>query len=416
MENVNLKLNKISFLNKEKKIVSQKKMLFILNIIIIFLIIIIIKLKIKLKRIIKSYENIQNEQINTKRKIELITNENNEKNKIIKILEKKNEINKKYYEIYKNYSEINKKHSEINKNNLLFYKEMLQLYIENRTQFYIRGREYIMKLENKIYNDSNINTIQDKLNWLIIHESPEYKAKIVDKILLHEYSKKLLGKDICVPIIKIYNNTDELNLNELPNKFVLKYNHGSSMNIICNNKSNFNINDAKKLLNQWKNINYGLKGFEYQYLNVKRKFFVEKYLSDDIKDYKIYCFNGEPKFIRVQKNLSDNSGKINNYYNLDWTLNEIETNLPHYFRKPEIKFKKPKNLKLMLQYAKKLSKEFAFVRVDLYEIEDIVYLGELTFTPFNIRMNYKDNNQSLWLGSFLDLKIKNNYSISFPYI
>ncbi len=303
----------------------------------------------------------------------------------------------------------NKKLIDINKKKAIFWKEMLQLYIENRTEFYIRGREAIMKKKGKKYNDSNIITIQDKLNWLIIHEFPEYKTNIVDKILLHEYSKKILGKDICVPILKIYNNTEEIDLNELPDKFVLKYNHGCEMNILCKNKSNFNLANAKYLLNKWKNINYGLIGFEFQYLNVKKKFYAEKYLCDDIKDYKIYCFNGEPKFIRVQKKLPNKLGKINNYYNLDWTLNNIETNLPHYYRKPNIKFKKPKNIKLMLEYAKKLSKEFAFVRVDLYEVEDVVYLGELTFIPFNAGMNYKNKKQSIWLGSLLDIKkIKKN--------
>ena len=374
MENINL--NQVNFQNnfyKNEKNIFNKKIIIILNIIIIILIIIIIQLNFKLKKIIKSYENIQKEQF----------------------------VLKKEIENYKN-----------NENKDLFYKEMLKLYIENRTEFYIRGRQKIMKLKMKNYNDSNINTIQDKLNWLIIHESPELKTNIVDKILLHEYSKKILGKDICVPILKIYNNTEELDLNELPDKFVLKYNHGSGMNILCNNKSNFNITKAKIMLNEWKNINYGIEKFEYQYLNVKKNFFAEKFLCDDIKDYKIYCFNGEPKFIRVQKYLPDKSGKINNYYNLDWTLNDIETNLTSYYRRPEIKFEKPKNLNLMLEYSKKLSQEFAFVRVDLYEIEEIVYLGELTFTPSNVGANHKDRNQSLWLGSLLDITRIQNLSFS----
>ena len=114
--------------------------------------------------------------------------------------------------------------------------------------------------------------------------------------------------------------------------------------------------------------------------------------------------NGEPKFIRVQKYLPDKSAKINNYYNLDWTLNEIETNLNRYIRKPDIKFEKPKYLDLMLKYAKKLSAEFAFVRVDFYEFNEKIYLGELTFTPFNILMNYKNRNQSIYLGNLLDIK------------
>ena len=300
------------------------------------------------------------------------------------------------------------KENEKNKDNALFYKEMLSLYIDNRTEFMIKGRQKVMSWNGQIYNESNLITIQDKLNWLIIHEFPENKTNLVDKILLHEYSKKILGKDICVPILKIYNSIEEINLNELPEKFVIKCNHGSGMNILCNNKSNLNFTEVKFLLNKWKNINYGIKNFEYQYINVKKAFFVEKYLTDNINDYKFYCFNGEPKFIRVQKNLPDKKGKINNYYNLDWTLNDIETNFAKYYRKPEIKFDKPKHLDLMIEYSRKLSKEFCFVRVDLYEFNDTIYLGELTFTPTNILMKNKNLSQRKYLGNLLDInKIKN---------
>lgn len=125
------------------------------------------------------------------------------------------------------------------------------------------------------YNDSNIKTIQDKLNWLLIHDSPELKSDIADKILLRNYSIKILGKDICVPILRIYNNIDEINLDELPNRFVLKCSHGSGMNIICNDKSKFDLNRAKSKLNYWMKINYGLERKEYQYINIKKKVFAE---------------------------------------------------------------------------------------------------------------------------------------------
>ena len=105
-----------------------------------------------------------------------------------------------------------------------------------------------MKDNNMTYNESNLVTIQDKLNYLIIHESPDYKSKLVDKIRLHEYSKKVLGKDICVPILKIYTHYSEIKLDELPSKFVLKCNHGSRMNIICNDKKSFDLSKAQNLL------------------------------------------------------------------------------------------------------------------------------------------------------------------------
>jgi hypothetical protein len=46
----------------------------------------------------------------------------------------------------------------------------------------------------------------------------------------------VLNDDLCPKILKIYDSPDDIKLGELPDKFVLKCNHGSGMNIICNNK------------------------------------------------------------------------------------------------------------------------------------------------------------------------------------
>ena len=151
--------------------------------------------------------------------------------------------------------------------------EYLKMCYKSRSLYYLKSRG---KISTK--NISQLITIQEKIIYLSIHESPDYKSKIVDKIGLHEYSKKILGKDICVPIIKIYKSINDINLSKLPNKFVLKCNHGSGMNIICNDKSKFNMNNSKFWLNKWINTDFGFKNSEFQYINVKRKIFAEKFL------------------------------------------------------------------------------------------------------------------------------------------
>ena len=276
--------------------------------------------------------------------------------------------------------------------------ELLYMCYKSRSLIYEKLRQL---------DELNLNTIQEKLNYLLIHESPDYKSKIVDKILLHDYSIKKLGIDICVPIINIYNESKEINLDELPDKFVLKCNHGCAMNILCNNKKKFNLDEAKYNLNQWMNINYGLITNEFQYLNINRKIFAEVYLKDNIEDYKVYCFHGIPKFIRLQKKIDGLDGKINNYYDLNWKLIDIESGIPGYYRRPEIKFKEPKNLQLMIKYAAKLSEDFVFVRVDFYDFNDTIFLGEMTFSPSNLNFKLKNRMQSIQLGNLIDLnKIK----------
>ena len=142
-------------------------------------------------------------------------------------------------------------------------------------------KEYYKRRIKRIhgYNESNLLTLQDKINWLIIHDTNKLKGKCADKILLHEYSKKKLGKDICNKILKIYNNTKDINLNELPEKFVLKTNHGSGFNIIVNDSKNFNIDDAKNKLNIWINIDYGLSTGEFHYSFIKKKYLQKNLLE-----------------------------------------------------------------------------------------------------------------------------------------
>ena len=286
--------------------------------------------------------------------------------------------------------------------------ELLQMCYKSRALYYTEERKkqtshYLGKL-----NDLNSETIQNKINYLIIHESPDYKSKLADKIGVHEYSQKVLGKDICVPILKIYNDANEINFDELPEQFVLKCNHGAGMNIIVKDKSKLNFDGAKNNLNNWKNIDFGFREGEFQYINIDRKIFAEIFLKDDIEDYKLYCFHGEPKLVRVQKWGLPGRGKINNYYTIDWQLTDIETGKEYFYRDPNANFEKPKNYELMIEYAKKLSAEFVFVRVDFYEFNNTVYLGEMTFTPFNCQNTHKDFEQSKYLGSFIDVsKIKN---------
>ena len=155
-------------------------------------------------------------------------------------------------------------------------------------------------------------------------------------------------------------------------------------------------------------MNYGLFNTEFQYFYVERKIFAETFLSKNLTDYKVFCFNGEPKFIRITKLLDDkNNTYLHNHYDLNWKLNELESGLRGYKRDPNIIIEKPKNLKLMLKYAKLLSQEFVFVRVDFYEFDNKVYLGELTFTPSNTFVRFKNKEQSIKVGNYLNLnKIK----------
>ena len=248
-------------------------------------------------------------------------------------------------------------------------------------------------------------TIGDKLGWLKIYDCSPVKTLCADKIKVHEYCRKKLGEDICVPILKVYDKPEDINFNELPKQFVLKCNHGSGYNIIVKDKSRENKTSIVSKLNSWLKKDYALDyWYEMHYHYIDKKCFAEHYLGDgvnDVPDYKILCCNGEPIMIQVISDRFHPDRKHANIYTPDWKKWDIgwHTYKSDYSR-PD---KKPENLDKMLSYARKLSEDFKFVRVDFYALEGKLYLGELTFAPDAGFMRCRDRKTEIEIGNMLNI-------------
>ena len=61
----------------------------------------------------------------------------------------------------------------------------------------------------------------------------------------------------------------------------------------------------------------------------------------------------------------------------------------------------------MINYSKILSDDFCYCRVDFYEVNGTLFLGEITFTPFNSKIKYKNKDTEIYLGKLINFsKIK----------
>ena len=148
-------------------------------------------------------------------------------------------------------------------------------------------------------------------------------------------------------------------------------------------------------------IDYGLMGYEFHYSFITKKIFVEEYIGKTLRNYKFLCYNGKPKYVYVS--IKEREYKYRNFYDMNWKFMPFYClSKPH----PKYHYPKPKLFKLMKKYAIKLSKDFIFVRVDLYELENEVRLGELTFIPMNSFFYCKNKKHEIELGK--DIIIKNN--------
>lgn len=250
----------------------------------------------------------------------------------------------------------------------------------------------------------NPKTISEKLNWLKIYDSTFLKTLCSDKLKVREYVKDKIGKDLFLPVFGVYDKFEQIDFSKLPSNYVIKCNHGSGMNIIVKN-GKIDKADAKRKIDKWMQTDY-LHLLEFSYKPIQKKIFIEQYAENlgkvALTDYKFSCFNGEPKFCQVINDRFTNHLHFNYYdINFNQMLDISRNDHPaNYVLKDE----KPKNWELMIQYAKKLSEDFKFVRIDFYEINDKVYISELTFYPNGGYLKYKNKDTEQKIGTLLCLQ------------
>lgn len=230
-------------------------------------------------------------------------------------------------------------------------------------------------------NLRNPKTYNEKIQWLKLYERKPFLSKLVDKIEVKDWVAKKIGDKYIIPTIGIWNNPNEIDINNLPDKFVLKTNHDSGGLYICNNKSKAlkNWSDICLKLQKSLDTNYYKIGREWPYKYVKRRIFAEKFIETvdgEVSDYKFFCFSGEPKYLFVATERQK-EGEDVKFDFFDINYNHLALKQGHENSKciPE----KPAQFNEMVELAKKLSEGFIHVRVDFYNVNDKVYFGEMTF-------------------------------------
>lgn len=246
-------------------------------------------------------------------------------------------------------------------------------------------REY---LEKKFYamlgyslDLTNPQTFNEKLQWLKLYDrKPDY-TMMVDKYKVREYIKEKLGEEYLIPLLGVWDNAEDINFDKLPNRFVLKCNHNSGLGMyICKDKSKLTekqIKVIRKNLTKGLQQDYYLTGREWPYKDVPRKIIAEKYMEDEtgqLRDYKFYCFNGEPKIIMINSDREIGKTKAD-YFDMDFNWIDLKWGYEHALVKPS----KPINFEKMKELAVVLSKNIPELRVDFYEVNNKIYFGELTF-------------------------------------
>lgn len=258
----------------------------------------------------------------------------------------------------------------------------------------------------KPLNLENPTGFNEKIQWLKLYaRNPQYTI-LVDKYKVREYITQKLGEEYLIPLLGVWDKPEDINFESLPNSFVLKCNHNSGLGMcICKDKNTLDINDVIKKLHQGLQEDYYIRHREWPYKNVPRKIIAEQFMVEDgdkeLMDYKVHCFNGEPKFILVCSDRFSSSGLKEDFYDTEWNLLDIRR--PKHPNSVE-GIKKPELLDELLRLAKILSKNLPFSRIDFYIINSKIYFGEITFFPASGFEAFEPVEADEWIGQLLDLK------------
>lgn len=223
---------------------------------------------------------------------------------------------------------------------------------------------------------SNPQTIDEKLQWIKLHDRKPIYHTMIDKIASKQFISNKIGAGYTIPLLGAWTRFEDIDFKSLPDSFVLKCNHDSNSYVIVKDKQKLNFNKAKnRLSNAVSRDYYHFEHKQWGYKDIPPMILAEEYLFGNMIEYQVFCNNSVPIFFLVRNDLGENNGGYCVCYSMDWKKKD------YYVKNyPDVDIPKPKNFEKMVSFARVLSQDTLHLRVDYYETDDgKLYVGELTF-------------------------------------
>jgi len=260
---------------------------------------------------------------------------------------------------------------------------------------------YLIK-QVRIPNLTRPSTFSEKVLCKMLFDRNELLPIISDKLAVRDFVRARVGSAILTKIYAVYDSDIEIRLDDLPDKFVLKANHGSQFNYFVESVAYKIPEIIAPCTRKWLTTNYGLQNGEWAYKSIHPKIFAEEYLEpegNDLIDYLFFCFDGEPKFLKVGVGYKLGGGR-SRFFDLNWNTYQVAE---HQLNFPRNMVPRPENLAEMLEISRLLSRGFDFLRVDLYNIRSRIVFGELTSYPSAAAHRFYPREYDYKFGSYWNL-------------
>ena len=246
-------------------------------------------------------------------------------------------------------------------------------------------------------------TFCDKIQCLKLTADTPLLTRLADKYAVREWVAGKIGAQHLIPLLGVWDRAEDVDLAALPQRFVLKANHGSHMIRIVKDKASLDVGQLRAEMSAWLATNYAFKmSPQLQYANIPRKIIAEEYLENsdgELHDWKVWCYKGKAHHVEF---MSRKDGRLRFVFmGRDWQPAPFRYNLPNMesLEPPP----RPDNLDELLRLAETLADGFEFVRVDFYRLDDgSCRFGEMTFSPSGGNAQFDPPEYNAKIGALFD--------------
>lgn len=284
------------------------------------------------------------------------------------------------------------------------YKEEAKLKVyystNKKKEIYIQ-KKFKKYLGYKIDFNKIPKTFNEKIQFRKLYDNNPLYSICADKYRVREYVKNKIGEEYLIPLYLVTNKLTEEQWDKLPNSFVAKANHNSGPVQIVKDKNKVDKKEIIRELNNQLKLDYGILSMEKYYSDIPRKIIVEQFIEhigDTLQDFKFHVFNKKKECeIFIEHILVRNKKELKeNFYDINWKKLNFAIGADIY----NDDISKPLNYNKMIEIAKELSKDFDYLRVDLYNIDGKIYFGELTFCGDSGLGKFTNENWNYKFGSY----------------
>ncbi len=245
----------------------------------------------------------------------------------------------------------------------------------------------------------------EKIQWRKLFDLNPLYVVLCDKLAVRDFVSERVGPEYLVPLLWTGNTPDAIPFEALIPPYIVKSTHSTAHTIIVEDRAAQNQQAIRQTARAWLEACHGTTTNEIGYVNVPRRLMAEKLLlqkdgSPPI-ERKFFVFHGIVKVVRSVTMSGKNRMPMVSHHTLDWTL--LPWKAVHPPPKP---VNPPRHFDEMIQIAERLSAGLDHVRVDMYECDDQIYVGEIALYPFSGHHPFQPDSADYLLGSYWDLRPK----------